>query len=115
MASSFELGCEQPQTYRQRAQKLTGRYQGGIGGGRYLLVLITASSYQNLFGCPATRSRPLSKKVNPPAKKDTRTRKQKPLPGMIRAIQKLYNSLRGRGEVTKKLHKITWLEGGGYI
>ena len=73
---------------------------------KILSKLIAASSYQNLFGCPATRSRPLSKKVNPPAKKDTRTRKQKPLPGMIRAIQKLYNSLRGRGEVTKSVHKI---------
>ena len=55
---------------------------------KILSKLITASSYQNLFGCPATRSRPLSKKVNPPAKKDARTRKQKPLPGMIRAIQR---------------------------
>merc|ERR1712050_677394 len=62
MASSFELGCEQPQIYKQRAQNLA------------------ASSYQNLFGSPPTRSRPLAKKVIPPTKKDTRTRKQKPLP-----------------------------------
>merc|ERR1711892_309888 len=50
MASSFELGYEQPQTYRQRAKNLA------------------ASSHSNLFGPlpPGGVARPLSKKVLPP-------------------------------------------------
>eukprot|EP00090_Calanus_glacialis_P026223 TRINITY_DN4117_c1_g1_i1.p1 TRINITY_DN4117_c1_g1~~TRINITY_DN4117_c1_g1_i1.p1 ORF type:complete len:140 (+),score=37.34 TRINITY_DN4117_c1_g1_i1:50-469(+) len=62
MASNFELGYEQPQVYKERAQKLS------------------ASSYSNLFGVPPARSRPLSKKVIQPVKIQTRNRKQKPLP-----------------------------------
>merc|ERR1711892_512744 len=62
MASSFELGYEQPQTYKQRAQNLS------------------ASSYSNLFGVPPGVARPLSKKVLPPVRRESRSRTQKPLP-----------------------------------
>merc|ERR1712106_160979 len=63
MASSFELGYEQPQTYKQRAQNLS------------------ASSYSNLFGVPPGGvARPLSKKVLPPVRRESRSRRQKPLP-----------------------------------
>merc|ERR1712106_825160 len=62
MASSFELGYEQPQTYKQRAQNLA------------------ASSYSNLFGVPGGVARPLSKKVLPPVRREGRSRTQKPLP-----------------------------------
>merc|ERR1711892_331739 len=63
MASSFELGYEQPQTYKQRAQNLS------------------ASSYSNLFGVPpAGVARPLSKKVLPLVRRESRSRRQKPLP-----------------------------------
>ena len=40
MATSFELGDEQPPVYKERAQ------------------ILKASSYQNLFGAPVGRSRP---------------------------------------------------------
>merc|ERR1712106_117918 len=62
MASSFELGYEQPQTYKQRAQNLA------------------ASSYSNLFGVPPGVARPLSKKVLPPVRREGRSRTQKPFP-----------------------------------
>merc|ERR1712106_597688 len=62
MASSFELGYEQPQVYKQRAKNLS------------------ASSYSNLFGVPPGVARPLSKKVLPPVRRESRTRKQKALP-----------------------------------
>merc|ERR1712106_415716 len=68
MASSFELGYEQPQVYKQRAKNLS------------------ASSYSNLFGVPPGVARPLSKKVLPPVRREGRTRKQKALPGMSRYI-----------------------------
>merc|ERR1711892_1026200 len=62
MASSFELGYEQPQTYKQRAENLS------------------ASSHSNLFGVPPGVARPLSKKVLPPVRREGRTRKQRALP-----------------------------------
>merc|ERR1712128_241301 len=62
MASSFELGYEQPQVYKQRAKNLS------------------ASSYSNLFGVPPGVARPLSKKVLPPVRREGRSRKQKALP-----------------------------------
>merc|ERR1711892_473977 len=64
MASSFELGYEQPQTYKQRAKNLA------------------ASSHSNLFGPvpPGGVARPLSKKVLPPVRRESRSRRQKPLP-----------------------------------
>merc|ERR1712106_340259 len=62
MASSFELGYEQPQTYKQRAQNLA------------------ASSHSNLFGVPPGVARPLSKKVLPPVRREGRSRRQKALP-----------------------------------
>merc|ERR1712106_785367 len=62
MASSFELGYEQPQTYKQITQNLA------------------ASSYSNLFGVPPGVARPLSKKVLPPVRREGRSRRQKPMP-----------------------------------
>merc|ERR1712128_16741 len=62
MASSFELRYEQPQTYKQRAKNMS------------------ASSYSNLFGLAPGVARPLSKKVLPPVRRESRTRKQKALP-----------------------------------
>merc|ERR1712128_229321 len=62
MASSFELGYEQPQTYKQRARNLA------------------ASSHSNLFGVPPGVARPLAKKVLPPVRREGRSRRQKPLP-----------------------------------
>merc|ERR1711892_412945 len=62
MASSFELGYEQPQTYKQRAQNLA------------------ASSHSNLFGVPPGVARPLAKKVLPPVRREGRSRAKKPLP-----------------------------------
>merc|ERR1711868_290029 len=61
MASSFELSSDQPALYYQRARKLT------------------ANSYQNLFGEPTERHRPLSKKVSKLTPPEPRSRKQKPL------------------------------------
>merc|ERR1712154_629639 len=62
MASSFELSSDQPTLYYQRARKLA------------------ANSYQNLFGEPTERHRPLSKKVSKLTPPEPRSRKQKPLP-----------------------------------
>jgi len=61
MASSFELSSDQPALYYQRARTLT------------------ANSYQNLFGEPTERHRPLSKKVSKFTPPEPRSRKQKPL------------------------------------
>ena len=63
MASSFELSSEQPRLYLHRARRLT------------------ANSYQNLFGEPAERARPLSKKVIKMEKPEPKLKKTKPLPG----------------------------------
>merc|ERR1711892_1146234 len=60
MASSFEHGYEQPQTYKQRAKNLA------------------ASSHSNLFGVHPGVARPLSKKVLPPVRRESRSRRQKP-------------------------------------
>merc|ERR1712227_961358 len=64
MASSFELSSDQPNVaiYHQRAKKLS------------------ANSYQNLFGEPAERARPLAKKVSKTIPPEPRSRKPKPLP-----------------------------------
>merc|ERR1711892_750461 len=62
MASSFELGDEQPQVFRQRAKKLS------------------ASSYQNLFGASTERSRPCVKRVARSERDVTVRRNNKPLP-----------------------------------
>ena len=61
MASSFELGDEQPPVYKERAQTLK------------------ATSYQNLFGAPVGRSRPrVRREVR--AERDQPVRRYKPLP-----------------------------------
>ena len=61
MASSFELGDEQPLVYKERAQ------------------ILKASSYQNLFGAPVGRSRPrVRREVR--AERDQPVRRYKPLP-----------------------------------
>eukprot|EP00090_Calanus_glacialis_P018672 TRINITY_DN2897_c0_g1_i3.p1 TRINITY_DN2897_c0_g1~~TRINITY_DN2897_c0_g1_i3.p1 ORF type:complete len:146 (-),score=50.28 TRINITY_DN2897_c0_g1_i3:161-598(-) len=61
LASSFELGDEQPQVYRQRAQK------------------IKATSYQNLFGAPADVTRACVRRVAR-AEREQPVRRNKPLP-----------------------------------
>ena len=59
MASSFELGDEQPLVYKERAQ------------------ILKASSYQNLFGAPVGRSRPrVRREVR--AERDQPVRRYKP-------------------------------------
>ena len=61
MASSFELGDEQPLVNKERAQ------------------ILKASSYQNLFGAPVGRSRPrVRREVRP--ERDQPVRRYKPLP-----------------------------------
>jgi len=64
MASSFELSSDQPKAgvYYQRARRLA------------------ANSYQNLFGEPTERHRPISKKVSKTTPPEPKSRKQKPLP-----------------------------------
>merc|ERR1711936_461853 len=62
MASSSELSSEQPRLYLHRARRLT------------------ANSYQNLFGEPSERARPLSKKVIKTEKPEPKMKKTKPLP-----------------------------------
>jgi len=101
MASNFELGCEQPRTYKQRAENLA------------------ASSYQNLFGpVPPGRCRPLSKKVLPPVRRDARSRKPKPLPvnpltGDIIGLPSHLPQASGQHHDTRKvsagvLHNLLW-------
>eukprot|EP00092_Neocalanus_flemingeri_P100694 GFUD01128638.1.p1 GENE.GFUD01128638.1~~GFUD01128638.1.p1 ORF type:complete len:104 (+),score=29.13 GFUD01128638.1:126-437(+) len=62
MASSFELGDEQPQVCRQRTTKLA------------------ANSYQNLFGAPADRSRPRVRRIDRSKRDPPVRRSTKPLP-----------------------------------
>ena len=45
--------------------------------------LVSANSYQNLFGEPAERARPLSKKVIKIEKPEPKQKKPKPLPGKL--------------------------------
>ena len=45
--------------------------------------LISANSYQNLFGEPGERARPLSKKVIKIEKPEPKQKKPKPLPGKL--------------------------------
>ena len=44
---------------------------------------ISANSYQNLFGEPGERARPLSKKVVKIEKPEPKQKKPKPLPGKV--------------------------------
>ena len=44
-----------------------------------------ASSHSNLFGVPPGVARPLSKKVLPPVRRESRSRAKKPLPGTASA------------------------------
>ena len=92
MASSFELSSDQPALYYQRARKLTGNKKDSIVHRFEICVkickcvskiyfFIAANSYQNLFGEPTERHRPLSKKVSKLTPPEPRSRKQKPLPG----------------------------------
>ena len=89
MASSFELSSDQPALYYQRARKLTGnlksfkkvKQQNWNINYLHLHILISANSYQNLFGEPTERHRPLSKKVSKLTPPEPRSRKQKPLAG----------------------------------
>ena len=82
MASSFELSSDQPSLYYQRARKLTGDKKDSENPrGSNKLFVIAANSYQNLFGEPTERHRPLSKKVSKLTPPEPRSRKQKPLPG----------------------------------
>jgi len=76
MASSFELSSEQPRHYLTRARRLA------------------ASSYQNLFGEPAERARPLSKKVIKIEKPEPKQKKPKPLP-----VDPLSGQILGRREL----------------
>merc|ERR1711953_1463860 len=84
MASSFELSSEQPRLYVSRARRLA------------------ANSYQNLFGEPAERARPLSKKVIKIEKPEPKQKKPKPLP-----VDPLSGQILGRRELRHRDLSVT--------
>ena len=89
MASSFELSSEQPRLYLTRARRLAGGTFCQTST-QHHSNFISANSYQNLFGEPAERARPLSKKVIKIEKPEPKQKKPKPLPGKLCVKQKLW-------------------------
>ena len=84
MASSFELSSDQPKAgiYYQRARRLAGSVcKTNSWNVIQQLLIFSANSYQNLFGEPTERHRPISKKVSKTTPPEPKSRKPKPLPG----------------------------------
>jgi len=83
MASSFELSSDQPKAgiYYQRARRLAGSVcKTNSWNVIQQLLIFSANSYQNLFGEPTERHRPISKKVSKTTPPEPKSRKPKPLP-----------------------------------
>ena len=73
--------------------------------------IIAANSYQNLFGEPAERARPLAKKVSKTIPPEPRSRKPKPLPGELSVFtsnlhSKLWSGVKIAGNEPQKLQQL---------